>query len=63
MYGTVMMWLIQQVPSSWIRKWPLNKWYEVREDKEAALAAFDMKKDFVVDTKTGILTKGSPRVQ
>lgn len=58
-----MMWLIQWVPSNWIRRWPLNKWYEVREDKEEALARFDLMNDFVVDTKTGILTKGSPRVQ
>lgn len=63
MYSRVMLWLIQFLPSSWIRRWPLNKWYEVVEDKEKALAEFNMETDYIVNTKTGILFKGSPRVQ
>ena len=63
MYSRVVLWLIQFLPSRWIRCWPLNKWYEVVGDKEKALAEFNMETEYIMNTKTGILFKGSPRVQ
>ena len=50
------------VPPSMFRRWPLNRFYELKSDKEETLIEMDLAKDWVQD-RHGLLWKGTDSVQ
>ena len=55
--------LVQYLPHWFIRHYPLNKWYHVESDWEDMLRNHKVGKDWIVECDTGLLHRGSRKVQ
>jgi hypothetical protein len=55
--------LVQFLPHWMIRRYPLNKWYHVAADWDEMLLQHRAGVDWIVDKHTGIMYKGSKRIQ
>lgn len=51
------------IPLWMVRRWPLNLWLSVREDRERSLAEMDIANTYIRDNRTGVMFQGSDRVQ
>lgn len=55
--------ILNHIPVRLFTCWPLNRYFVVKQESEETLLEFDLSNDVIEDTRTGLLWRGSDRVQ